>query len=79
MLVVTLDKGQCTTTERVYYFGRRPSAQDFIKHNCKGQSIELYERSQEGAYQPIYEAEIDENGKAVRYSGKEIHRKEGAA
>ena len=62
-----------------YYFGRKPSAQDFIKHNCQGHNIELFERDRDGAYQTIYEASIDENGKAFRYSGKELPRKEEVA
>lgn len=60
---------------KVAYFGRKPSATDFIKHNCQSCLIELAERN-DGAYDTIYQAEIDENGKAISYSGKELPRKE---
>ena len=73
MLVVAT--GTDPDTQSVHYFGRRPSVQDFIKHNCRSRTIELYERDTEGAYQPVYEASIDENGKATNYSGRELKRK----
>lgn len=73
MLVV--ESGADKADSQTHYFGRRPSVQDFIKHNCRSRTIELYERDTEGAYQPVYEASIDENGKATTYSGRELKRK----
>ena len=63
------------------YFGMRPSAQDYIKHNCQNSDINLTERLADGSYASIYQAQIDAHGKAIKYQGEEIDyradRKEG--
>jgi len=57
------------------YFGRKPSALDYIRSNCTNVQIRLYEQiAQDQPEVLVYEAEIDEFSVPVRYSGLELER-----